>query len=221
VGRHSTPDQTPPPSSGYRDVPALLARPRLVAAVVGVVLAVLLGLAVWAVNRADGGRDGLADGTGGGGLASAGTGAPPSAGLQSPTPDATAVSGSAAGVVSATASPSRASASPARPAPSPAGLTAAFRQTQSWNGGYQAEYTISNRGTAAVTGWTVVVTFSGAADPNYWDADAVTGTGNRITFTAKSYNATVPAGGSVTFGMVVSGSPPATPVACTVNGRPC
>jgi Cellulose binding domain len=100
-------------------------------------------------------------------------------------------------------------------------LTAAFRQIQSWNGGYQAEYTITNRGTAAVTGWTVVVTFSGGVNPNYWDADAVTGTDNRITFTAKSYNATVPAGGSVTFGMVVSGSPPATPVACTVNGRAC
>ena len=148
----------------------------------------------------------------------------PSAGLASTTPEATQVSGSPAGVASATGSPRRPSASPspARSAthpPAPAGLTAAFRQTLSWNGGYQAKYTITNRGTAGVTGWTVVVTFSGAVDPNYWDADAVTGTDNRITFTAKSYSATVPAGGSVTFGMVVSGSPPATPVACTVNGR--
>ncbi len=219
MGRHSTPDPAPPPSSPYRDVPALLARPRLVAAGLGVVLAVLLGLAVWAVNRADSGRDTRAGGSGGGAYAPSTTGT----GSPSPSP-AVAGSASPAGVASATPSPRRPSTSPspARSASAaPAGLTAAFRQTQSWTGGYQAQYTITNKGTAAVTGWTLVVTFSGAADPNYWDADAVTGTGNRITFTAKSYNATVPAGGSVTFGMVVSGSPPATPVACTVNGRAC
>ena len=239
MGRHSTPDPAVPPSSPPRGVGA---RRRLLAAVLGTVLAVLLGLVLWVVNRPDGGRDALADGTGGGATASStgvspsdavsppdGSPSPsPSAGVPSPTPVASAGSVPATRAAAATPSPRRppASPSPARPAtrsatPGAAGLTAAFHQGQTWQGGYEAEYTITNRGTVAVTGWTVAVTFSGTVHLAYWDADAVTGTNNRITFTAKSYNATVPVGGSVSFGLVVTGSPPATPVACAVNGRSC
>ena len=230
MGRHSTPDPPVPPSSPSGD---FVARRRLVTAVLGTVLTTFLALVLWVVNRPDGGRDALADGTGGGaGTSSTGpspsdAGSPtlsPSVGL--PSPVATTGSRSPTRAAAPTPSPRRPSPSPARPAtrsatPGPAGLTAAFRQRQTWKSGYEAEYTITNRGTAAVTGWTVAVTFSGTVNLTYWDADAVTGTNNRITFTAKPYDATVPAGGSVSFGLVVSGSPPATPVACTVNGRPC
>jgi len=72
-----------------------------------------------------------------------------------------------------------------------------------------------------VSGWTVAVTFSGSGDFQWWDTDATTGTNRQLTFKNKSYNSTVPAGGSVTFGLLVRGSPPPTPTACTVNGHPC
>lgn len=218
MGKHSTPDPAAPPSNLLRDI---LARRRLAAAALGAVLTVLLGLVLWVVDQPDGG---LANGSGGGAGASVtGARSPSDAGLplaSAGTPLAAVESQSP----SATPSPHSPSGSPsvsAVPAPAPAGLTAAFTQKQFWDGGYEAQYTVTNRGTAAVTGWTVVVTFSGTVTFTYWDTDAVTGTNNRISFTAKSYNATVPAGGSASFGLVVRGSPPATPLACTVNGRAC
>jgi hypothetical protein len=102
-----------------------------------------------------------------------------------------------------------------------AGLTVASHTWDSWNDGYQASYTITNHGTASVSGWTVAVTFSGPGDFQWWDADAKTGTNRQMIFTAKPYNSTVPAGGSVSFGLIVRGSPPPTPMACTVNGHSC
>jgi hypothetical protein len=100
-------------------------------------------------------------------------------------------------------------------------LTARFQQVSSWPGGYQARYTITNNGTTVTTGWTVVVTFGGAGSISVWDADASTGPGHMVTFTAKSYNATIQPGHSVTFGFNATGSPPPPPVACGLNGGGC
>jgi hypothetical protein len=100
-------------------------------------------------------------------------------------------------------------------------LTARFEMTNSRYGGYQAQYTITNRSSAAVHGWMVVVTFSGSGNISVWNANPDTGSNHRVTFRAESYNSTVPANGSVTFGLNVTGSPAPTPTACTVNGQHC
>jgi hypothetical protein len=72
-----------------------------------------------------------------------------------------------------------------------------------------------------VHGWTVVVTFSGSGSISVWNANPDTGSNHRVTFRPESYNSTVPANGSVTFGLNVTGSPAPTPTACTVNGQHC
>jgi hypothetical protein len=119
------------------------------------------------------------------------------------------------------------SRTPTRPPATPpttaaaARLTAQFKQTGNWAGGYQAQYTITNRGGTAIKGWSVVVTFSRSGNISVWQANASTGSNHRVTFSNESYNATVPAGGSVTFGMNVTGAPAPTPTSCTVNGAGC
>jgi Cellulose binding domain/Glycosyl hydrolases family 18 len=106
------------------------------------------------------------------------------------------------------------------PAPRAAtALTAIFSKDSDWGTGYQARYTIRNTGGSAVTGWTLAFGLpSGAKLGSSWDA-AVTTSGSTTTATNRGYNATIPAGGSTTFGFVVAGS--GTPTTCTVNGASC
>jgi hypothetical protein len=120
-----------------------------------------------------------------------------------------------------TRTPTRAPTTQAPTTAATARLTAQFKQTGSWPGGYQAQYTITNRGTAAIKSWSVVVTFSRTGSISVWQANASTASNHRVTFTNESYNGTVPPGGSITFGMNVTGSPAPTPTACTVNGASC
>jgi hypothetical protein len=47
----------------------------------------------------------------------------------------------------------------------------------------------------------------------------VTTSGSLTTAANKGYNGTVPAGGSVEFGLIVTGS--GDPTSCTINGAPC
>jgi hypothetical protein len=103
------------------------------------------------------------------------------------------------------------------------GVTATFTKTQDWGTGYQATYTITNRTSAALSGWTVTFTLpAGQQLGSFWDATQ-TASGNPVTFANRSYNGSVPAnGGTVSFGFNVSYSGAfAPPGNCTVNGAPC
>ena len=113
----------------------------------------------------------------------------------------------------ATASPTQ---SPS-PSPSPTGstqppssctLTASV--TNSWPGGYQLQLTVSNHGTAAGAGWTAGFSFADTAESiaSSWNA-TVTQSGSKVTAGNANYNGVIPAGGSTTWGMVVTGSNPA------------
>jgi hypothetical protein len=105
-------------------------------------------------------------------------------------------------------------------APSGAGtLTATFAKDSDWGSGYQGTFTIRNRGGKAATGWRVEFSLpAGSVITSAWDAN-VTGTAGRISATNRGYNATIAAGGSTSFGLVVKGS--GSPTGCTVNGAPC
>ena len=121
-------------------------------------------------------------------------------------------------------SPTRAPVqSPTHPGPTgtPAPLTARFEKANTWSSGYQATYAISNPGPVAVKGWRVVVTFSGSGSISVWNASPDPGANHSVAFTAMSYNATVPAGGSVSFGFTMTGSPAPTPTNCVINGSHC
>jgi hypothetical protein len=98
-------------------------------------------------------------------------------------------------------------------------LTATFTKDSDWGTGYQARYTIRNSGGTAVTGWRVQFGLPASARlTSFWEA-GVTTAGSVSTATNQSYNGTVPAGGSVEFGFLVTGS--GDPTTCTINGGPC
>src|SRR5258708_11807629 len=99
-------------------------------------------------------------------------------------------------------------------------LTASFTLSWNWGSGYEAGYTITNDTSSAISGWAVAFDLpAGQQMGNYWNA-LETASGTRYTFTNRNYNGTVPAGGTATFGFIVTGafSPP---VHCPINGTHC
>ena len=88
----------------------------------------------------------------------------------------------------------------------------------SWPGGFQADVTVANTGTRPTSGWTVTFTLpSGETVRSVWNATASPSSG-AVTATAVAYNASVPAGGSTTWGVVVDGgSPPLPAMTCTAR----
>ena len=79
--------------------------------------------------------------------------------------------------------------------------------TSSWSGGYQLQLTVTNSGTTPITGWAADFGFADAAETvaNSWNA-TVTQTGQKIAAGSLSYNGSLAAGASTTFGMTVNGS---------------
>jgi uncharacterized protein (DUF1800 family) len=98
-----------------------------------------------------------------------------------------------------------------------------YKETTFWPTGFQGDVTIVNNGPAINGGWTVTFTFPVATQTiaEMWHG-AYTQTGQNVTVTNASYNANIPAGGSVNFGFNAawSGSHPA-PTGFTLNGQSC
>ncbi|KAB1984576.1 glycoside hydrolase family 18 chitinase [Streptomyces triticiradicis] len=107
-------------------------------------------------------------------------------------------------------------ASPAHAADS---ATATYAKTQDWGTGFEGKWTVKNTGTTAISSWTIQWDFpSGTSVTSAWDAD-VTNSGNHWTAKNKSWNGTLAAGASVSFGFNGSGS--GSPSNCTLNGGSC
>ncbi|WP_233526240.1 chitinase [Actinomadura spongiicola] len=97
--------------------------------------------------------------------------------------------------------------------------TATFSKPSTWGAGWEGRFTLTNASDAAINGWRVEFDMpSGSSVGSYWDA-LLTKDGQRHTFQNRDYNATIPAGGSVTFGFLGNG--PGVPENCTFNGGPC
>jgi Cellulose binding domain len=94
---------------------------------------------------------------------------------------------------------------PPSPTPQPTGACAAvFSVTNSWSGGYQAQVTVTNNGAAPTTGWTTSFTLPGAQTiASSWNA-VVSETGQQVSAGNQSYNGSIAAGGSATWGLVVN-----------------
>ncbi|WP_328448107.1 glycoside hydrolase family 18 chitinase [Streptomyces sp. NBC_00386] len=107
-------------------------------------------------------------------------------------------------------------ASPAQAADS---ATATYSKTQDWGTGFEGKWTVKNTGTTAISSWTIQWDFpSGTSVTSAWDAD-VTSSGNHWTAKNKSWNGTLAAGASVSFGFNGAGS--GSPSNCTLNGGSC
>jgi len=91
-----------------------------------------------------------------------------------------------------------------------------------WTGGFTANVTVTNTGTATVNGWTVKFSFPGDQHvTNAWNA-TVTQSGTAVTATNVSYNPTIAPGGNVQFGFQGTwNSNDTSPTTFTLNGTAC
>ena len=103
-----------------------------------------------------------------------------------------------------TTSPTTAPTSSSSPT-STGGCTATYAVTNSWTGGFQANVTVL-AGSTALKGWTVSWTFpNGQTVSQLWNG-SYTQSGATVTVTNASYNGSVAAGASTTFGFLGSTS---------------
>ena len=105
----------------------------------------------------------------------------------------------------------------------PAGACTVTYSTQSqWAGGFVASVTIANPGTSPINGWTLGFTFPGDQKiTTAWNGTAAQ-TGEAVSITNESYNATIPANGSTSLGFLGTWtSSDAAPTAFTLNGTAC
>jgi hypothetical protein len=95
------------------------------------------------------------------------------------------------------------------------GCTATYRTTGSWQGGFQAEVTVT-AGTAAINGWTVKWTFAdGSTINNLWNAQW-TPSGTAVTARSiAGQNAALAANASTAFGFVGNGAGAVPTPTCT------
>ncbi|HUZ25738.1 MAG TPA: cellulose binding domain-containing protein, partial [Streptosporangiaceae bacterium] len=126
-----------------------------------------------------------------------------SGGGSSPSPSPSA-SVSASPSASVSASPS---ASPTGSTPPAGGCTLTSSVVNSWAGGYQVQFTVTDSGNAPITGWAAGFSFADSAESitNSWNA-AIAKSGTAVTASNEPYNGAIGVGGSTTWGMVVTGS---------------
>jgi len=102
-------------------------------------------------------------------------------------------------------SPSRsASASPSSSPPPSGACSATYTIVNSWSGGFQADVTVKNNGTGTLNGWTAKWTFANGQTISQLWSGTLAASGANITVTPVSYNGTLGAGASTTFGFLAS-----------------
>lgn len=120
--------------------------------------------------------------------------------------------------------PPGATINPPRPAPVEA-LAATFTRTDNvlprGFGGYVGTMRIVNRGSAAVTGWRILLEVPGARQIRPQGQVAVRQDGDQVAITPLRAAATVPAGGSVSFSFAVRGLRARDPSSCVIGERRC
>ncbi|BCJ76400.1 hypothetical protein CS0771_59440 [Catellatospora sp. IY07-71] len=110
-------------------------------------------------------------------------------------------------------SPSPSSPAPSTPGPG-TGCSAAYRTTNSWPGGFQGEVIVT-AGSSAIAGWTVQWTLSsGQTITQVWSG-TLSASGSAVTIRNVSYNGSLAANASTTFGFLAGGTPSAPTLTCT------
>ncbi|AEY87171.1 glucan 1,4-beta-glucosidase precursor [Streptomyces hygroscopicus subsp. jinggangensis 5008] len=91
------------------------------------------------------------------------------------------------------------------PPPAPGACTARFRTASSWQGGYQAEVTVENTGSTALTGWSVDWDLGGSRVTSLWNGSLTTA-GGRATVRDAAFNGSLRPGDTTTFGFTAEGT---------------
>ena len=97
------------------------------------------------------------------------------------------------------------------------GCTAAFQISNQWQGGFQANMTITNTETSATTGWTVTWQIpSGQQITSSWNA-VTSQSGQSETATSEPYNGAIAPTASTSFGLQGSGSVTVPVLSCAAR----
>jgi hypothetical protein len=101
-------------------------------------------------------------------------------------------------------------------------LAVSYQAGISWGTGYDGQYTITNPGAAAVSGWTLGFRLPGGTSvSSLWDG-SYTDNAGQVTVTSDSWDNTIAPGGSLAVGFVTTSSGQAgQPADCTINGASC
>ncbi|GAA4096155.1 lytic polysaccharide monooxygenase [Actinomadura miaoliensis] len=84
--------------------------------------------------------------------------------------------------------------------------TASFRTVSSWNGGFQGEVKVTNSGTVPINGWRVHWTFANGGTVDGLWSGSYTQTGADVEVANASWNGSLAAGASTTFGFTAKTS---------------
>ncbi|KGM12909.1 cellulose-binding protein [Cellulomonas bogoriensis 69B4 = DSM 16987] len=107
---------------------------------------------------------------------------------------------------------------PTTPAPTSPPATgtceATYTTVNSWGGGFQGEVTVTVSGPS--TSWTVSWGTSGEMINQVWNG-TVSSQGGTVTVRNVDWNGRLPAGGTATFGMIGTGTPPNPTLTCTAS----
>jgi chitinase len=112
---------------------------------------------------------------------------------------------------------------PAAAAEAPAaGLTVSYVESARWNTGYTGQIVVHNASDTPVSNWKVEFSLpEGSRIHELWNA-TLAGGPSGYTITPPHWGATIPAGGTYSFGFNGLHRDGSTdPVSCTVNGAPC
>ena len=85
----------------------------------------------------------------------------------------------------------------------PSGVAVTFKDTSDWGTGFNGEVDLANNTTAATGTWTLAFDFAGQIS-SFWNATPVSHVGNHFVVTGASWNATIAAGGTTSFGFGAS-----------------
>ena len=97
-----------------------------------------------------------------------------------------------------------------------------YSVVNSWSGGFQAGFTITNTGTTAINNWTVTWSFPGNQQITQLWGGNVSSSGETITVTSLSWDASIPPGGTMSsVGFTANGSSTPVPTAFLLNGVAC
>lgn len=100
------------------------------------------------------------------------------------------------------------------PTPTQGACTAQFRTVSSWQGGYQAEVTVKNTGSAALTGWSVAWDPAGSTVASLWNG-LLTTAQDRATVRNAAFNGSLLPGATTSFGFTANGTAGTPAPQCT------
>gem|GEM_PF-5728274 len=96
-------------------------------------------------------------------------------------------------------------------------VAVAYKQANGWSSGFNGDVTITNQGTAAISGWTLEFDLD-ATITSVWNATIVSQSGGHYVIQPASWNATIAAGASVSFGLQATGPAGTSPRNKKFNG---